>query len=107
MTGIVVLEGANAAGKTTLARHLVERYGARYLHSRPTRDPWRRHVAMLRRAVALSERHLVVLDRHWLSEQVYGRVFGSPAYDLGARCLDRVLRRYGALQSEPTILAAG
>jgi hypothetical protein len=96
--GIVVLEGADASGKTTLARHLVDRYGARYLHSTRRREVWRWHLGALRWAVRESASRLVVLDRLWLSEQVYGQVFrGGPAYDLGARCLDRVLLRYGAV----------
>jgi hypothetical protein len=98
VNGIIVLEGADATGKTTLARHLVERYGARYLHSTARRGVWRWHVGALRLAIRAAESQLVVLDRHWLSEQVYGQVFrGAPAYDLGARCLDRVLLKHGAV----------
>ena len=103
VTGIVVCEGADASGKTTLARHLVERYDARYLHNGIHREMWTRHAGALRRAVRLAETRLVVVDRLWLSELVYGRVFrGGPAYDVGARCFDRVLRRYGAV----TVLCA-
>jgi thymidylate kinase len=102
-TGIVLLEGADASGKTTLARHLVDRYGAKYLHSTVRRDVWRYHTGALRLAVRHSENQLVVMDRHWISELVYGAVFrGAPAYDVGARCFDRVLRRYGAV----TVLCA-
>lgn len=98
VTGIVLLEGADSSGKTTLAKFLVERHGARYLHSTVRREIWRWHVGALRRAIALSRTNLVVLDRLWLSELVYGKVFrGGPAYDVGARCLDRVLRRHGAV----------
>lgn len=96
--GIIVVEGGDCAGKTTLARHLVERYGARYLHSTVRKDIWRWHSGALRLAARLADSQLVVLDRHWLSEQVYGQVFrGAPGYDLGARCLDRVLQRFGAV----------
>jgi hypothetical protein len=97
--GIIVLEGADSSGKTTLAGVLRERYGARYLHSTVRGDIWPWHVGALRLALRhLRAGRLVVLDRHWISELVYGSVFrGGPAYDVGARCLDRVLRRYGAL----------
>jgi len=98
--GIILLEGADASGKTTLARHLVERYGARNLHSTVRGDVWRWHVGALRWAVRLvNTGYLVVMDRLWHSEHVYGPVFrGQPGYGpIGARCLDRVLRRYGAL----------
>ena len=101
--GIILIEGADASGKTTLARHLVETYGARRMHGRIWSNMWRWHVGMLRRAVRLADDGLVVLDRHWLSELVYGQVYrGGPSYDLGARCVDRVLQRAGAV----TVLCA-
>lgn len=97
--GIILLEGADASGKTTLARHLVDRHGARYLHSTVRRDCWRWHLGALRLAERLLKTaNLIVLDRHWISEQVYGATYrGGPQYDLGARCLDRVLQSLNAL----------
>lgn len=96
--GIIVIEGADAAGKTTLARYFVENFGARYLHSTVRRDIWRWHLGALRLAVKLADEHLVILDRHWLSEQAYGQAYrGGPAYDLGARCFDRVMQKHGAV----------
>lgn len=103
MRGIIVLEGADAAGKTTLAECLVERYGAKYLHNGIHAQIWRRHVAALRLACRWAEHHLVVVDRLFLSELAYGEVYrGGPAYDVAARCLDRVLLKHGAL----TVLCA-
>lgn len=96
--GVILIEGADASGKTTLARHLVERYDAKYIHSTVRRDVWKWHLAALRLAHYYSQHGLVVLDRHFLSEQIYGAVYrGGPAYDLGARCFDRVLQSMGAL----------
>lgn len=96
--GVIVLEGGDCSGKTTLAHHLVEQHGARYLHGRIFNDVWRSHVAMVRRALRLADEELVVIDRLFISELIYGRVYrGGPAYDLGARCLDRVLQRVGAV----------
>lgn len=101
--GIVLLEGADSSGKTTLARYFVEKYNASYLHSTIRKEIWRWHVGAIRLAIRRSRDRLVVLDRLWLSELVYGAVFrGGPAYDVGARCLDRVLRRFGAV----TVLCA-
>ncbi len=98
MRGIVLLEGADSSGKSTLARYLVVKHGAKYIHSTVRKDVWRFHVGALRLAIRCSQDRLVVLDRHWISELAYGRVFrGGPAYDVGARCLDRVLRRHGAI----------
>lgn len=59
---------------------------------------WRYHVAMLRLALRKADTQFVVIDRMWLSELFYGAVYrGGPAYDLGARCLDRVAMRAGAV----------
>lgn len=98
MKGIIVLEGADGTGKTTLARELVKRYGAFYIHNGLWPNMWQRHLAAVDLAVKKSQRQLVIIDRLYLSEQIYGQVFrAGPAYDLGARCLDRVLQRHGAL----------
>lgn len=96
--GIILLEGADSAGKTTLARHLAGRYGALNLHSTVRRETYRWHVGALRWAIRAAATRLVVLDRLWISELVYGPIFrGGPTYDVGARCVDRMLRRFGAL----------
>jgi len=98
LCGVVLIEGADYSGKTTLAEALVERFNAYYLHGRIFRRMWLYHVAMLRLALRMADTRLVVIDRHWLSELIYGEVYrGGPAYDLGARCLDRVLMRVGAV----------
>lgn len=96
--GVILLEGADASGKTTLARHLVRVSGGRYLHLGPHEDIWRWHVAALRRVERLAARGLVVLDRHWPSECAYGHEYrAGPKYGAAARCLDRVLMRLGAV----------
>ena len=103
LTGIIALEGADSSGKTTLARYLRDRYNARYLHNTTVADIWCWHVGAARRASRIGRDELIVVDRHWLSELVYGPVFrGQPRYDVGARCLDRVYRRFGAV----TVLCA-
>jgi hypothetical protein len=96
--GIIILEGADSAGKTTLARALLKD-GGHYIHGAVYKDPWRWHVAALRRAARLSQDGLVVIDRNWISHLVYqGEVFGGAQYTgAGARCLDRMFRRYAAL----------
>ncbi len=97
--GIILLEGADASGKTTLARLLCREHQARYLHSTVRRDVWRWHLGALRYATRESLDRLVVLDRLHLSELVYGTVFrGRVEYgNVGLRCLDRVLRRFCCL----------
>lgn len=97
--GIILLEGADASGKSTLADLLIKHHQARYLHSTVRRDIWRWHLGALRFATDECDRRLVVLDRLHLSELVYGTVFrGGVAYgNAGLRCLDRVLRRFCCL----------
>ena len=96
--GIILLEGADCSGKTALAQHLVDRYDARYLHCRVFTNTWKGHVAMVRLALRWADEGLVVIDRLWIAELVYGQVYrGGPSYDLGARCLDRVLQRAGTV----------
>jgi hypothetical protein len=55
-------------------------------------------MASLRWAVRESQRRLVVIDRHWVSECIYARVYrGGTAVGADLRALHRVLLRYGAL----------
>jgi len=97
--GIIVLDGADSSGKTTLARYFVEHYGARYLHVGPSDRVWLYHLAAFRRAERLAAAgELVVMDRHWMSECVYGSVYrGGSAYPVTARCFDRLWIRSAAV----------
>lgn len=97
--GIVILEGADGAGKTTLAHALLlaAAGGGTYVApTGPTADQratdWARYDA----AMASSHDGLVVADRWHLSEAVYGQVFrGGPAYDVAS--LDAALTAAGAV----------
>lgn len=79
---IICVEGADNSGKTTLCKHLVNQHGARYMHARVWKEMVRWHSGIMRYAIKLHERgELVVLDRHWISEFIYGPVFRhKPAY---------------------------
>lgn len=81
--GVILLEGPDACGKTTLAQHFVDNYGAHYIHSTwspilETRMEQYLDYAM-DIAYLVSQNQLVVLDRHWLSELVYTDVFREDA----------------------------
>jgi len=97
--GILVLEGADASGKTTLARWLVRHRAARYLHLGPYRDVWKWHVGAYVYAQKLAAAgNLVVVDRHWPSECLYGGVYrGGSAYPVSARVFDRLWLRSAAI----------
>jgi hypothetical protein len=96
--GIIVLEGPDCSGKTTLAKKLCELYDGYYMHLRVHKDMWKWHTAALRLATKKSHDKLVVLDRHWPSEGVYGPVFrGKSAYSPHERSIDRVLLKHAAI----------
>jgi len=96
--GIVILEGADGTGKTTLARALETHYGAAYIHGRYYPRAWPYHLAMLRAACRESQKRLVVVDRHWISEAIYGRVYRGVGEHLAlARMFYRIWYRFGAL----------
>lgn len=81
--GIVVLEGADGSGKTRLANHFREKYGARYMHSRIWKDRILWDSTMMRRAerFVCDRGELVIFDRMWPSELIYGPIFrGGAAY---------------------------
>ena len=95
---VIVLEGADCAGKTTLANFLVKRWDAAYVHATyrfPTRM-FDYHTAIMNKVIKLSETQPVVLDRWWPSELIYAEAFrnGSPWPMIG-RLLDRVALKQG------------
>lgn len=77
--GIVILDGPDASGKTTLANKLIQLNNNRgiILHATyrfkdkiPTY-----HAALLRKAYKLSKKDLVIIDRLHVSEYIYAKVF--------------------------------
>lgn len=97
--GIVILEGADCSGKTTLADAIRRAAGAHgYEHCGISDDVWGLHIGVAGKAGHLSDDMLMIIDRLWLSEQVYGHAYrDGPAYDYGARFLDRCLTAAGAV----------
>lgn len=77
--GIVILDGPDAAGKTTLAERLIEMNQGngiilhatyRFKDKIPTY-----HGVLLRKAIKLSKKTLVIIDRLHISEYIYAKVF--------------------------------
>lgn len=98
--GLLLLEGSDGTGKTTLAQHFVERYGAHYLHLtyRFPNRMWTYHAAALHRACKLSQDRLVVLDRQWVSEGIYANVYrGGSRWHHGGRMFDRVIQKHAGI----------
>lgn len=82
MKGIIILEGQDASGKTTLANKLLKSYKGIYIHAtyRFKNKMPIYHAALLRKALKLSKNQLVIIDRLHISEYIYAKVFrgGTP-----------------------------
>lgn len=77
---IIMLEGPDQSGKTTLALRLIQRVKAIYDHgSRPSNgDFLNYHLDKIQHAVNQAEfGHIVVLDRCYISHEVYGNLFDN------------------------------
>ncbi len=78
-TGIIILEGPDGCGKTTLANHFIEKYDAKYIHltwSKELEEKMDKYqIESLLEAERLSKDHLVIIDRLWISEIVYSDVY--------------------------------
>lgn len=100
MKGIVIVEGCDGTGKTTIAKFLCKKFGGHYIHNTyrwPTKMPVY-HTAALHRAIKLAEEKLVVIDRLWMSEAIYAAVYrnGSPWPHMG-RIIDRIVMKHAGL----------
>ena len=102
MKGIIILDGPDCCGKTTLQNFLVKEYDAWELHlTYPAPAPMNMLEYQTREmmyAIGLSQNNLVVVDRHWISEQIYAKVFrgGSP-WPMMGRLMQRVWMRFSAV----------
>ncbi len=101
MSYIIILEGPDGTGKTTLAQRLVKDHGATYIHQGWSKgvDWGLRHLATMRRAARLASLGKpVVVDRLWLSGEIYGSVFRGKSDDRDyARLIQRIGLTHGAL----------
>lgn len=97
---IIVLEGADCSGKTTLAKRMVQKWDASYLHA-TYRWPdcmFTYHAAILERALKLAKKGPVIIDRWWPSELIYSDVFRNGSkWPLIGRQMDRLALKYGIL----------
>ncbi len=93
LPGLIILEGADAAGKTTLAKKIVElNPNAHYMNLTRKKGSavWDYQLGVLMFALKkLRQGHLVVVDRHWISE--------ASEFPVAARVFDRIIRRFGGV----------
>lgn len=104
MTRLVILEGPDGGGKSTLASAIIdaceEDRGLRVVHHGPyieDDNPFDRYLAPMY-SVALT-RTQAVFDRSWLSEPIYGRAYRNGLDRLGTqvRMLERLALGLGAV----------
>lgn len=106
---IVILEGPDGGGKSTLVEKLAdELYLSRFskvhvTHHGPyphLKNPSVVYLASLRRRQHQGNQELVILDRSWLSEPIYGEVLRGGKDRVGVasrRMLERVALKCGAM----------
>jgi len=95
---VIVLEGADCAGKSTLGEFLRGKWGGALIHAtyRFPNQMFDYHTALLEKVLKLREQGPVILDRWWPSELIYADVFrGGSRWPMGGRMLDRVALKHG------------
>lgn len=100
LTGLVILDGPDGVGKTTLGKELAKRFDGHYMHLtyRHKDRMFTYHTAALHRAVKLSATKLVVIDRLWLSEICYANAYrGGSSWPLMWRMMERVIHKVGGI----------
>ena len=95
---IIILDGPDGTGKTTLAERMCTELNAEYLH---LTYRWKErifdyHTAAIR--YAARKRRPIVIDRWWPSEAVYSKAFrGGSDWPLQGRMCDRVAKKFGVI----------
>ena len=99
---LIILEGPDGSGKSTLAPILAQLYNGRVIHHGTYKDldgPALARTYVDSLMPALVEGQTIILDRCWLSEPIYGKVFRAGADRLGpvvTAMLNRLAMRAGA-----------
>jgi len=94
MSRIIVLEGADASGKSTLAKKLVEAFNGEYVKfSQPVKPPYEEYLHFL---LNHDQSKTYILDRFMYGELVYGPIFrGAAGFSmLDLNYLEMVLMRF-------------
>lgn len=72
---IIVIDGPDACGKTTWAQEFCRLFDGRYMHLTLRKKMLEHQVVSLHLASKWALECPVVIDRHWISEQIYGGVY--------------------------------
>lgn len=87
---LLIVEGPDGSGKTTFCKSIAEANNGIYVHSTYWKgmNAYQYHIKQLRDSITeaqLNDKNLIVMDRLFLSEGVYGDVFrDGPSYDVDA-----------------------
>lgn len=74
MNNIIILEGENKTGKTTLANYFVDKYKFKVLKcSQPSGDPYIEYMEIIKKLGRMNKK--IVVDRFYLGEFVYGPIY--------------------------------
>jgi thymidylate kinase len=81
---IVIVEGVDCSGKSTLIKKLMDKHlNNMYIHNAVADDIYKLHYDSIEAACLASKTHWVFIDRLHLSEKVYGTVFrNGPSYNI-------------------------
>lgn len=98
---IIILEGPDCSGKTTLANELMKKYkNCVYIHNVVSLDIATLHISAWFNAINLSDEFTVIIDRLHLSEEIYGTIFRNKvAYDTKAfdKRISKIMNVYKVL----------
>lgn len=99
--GLIILDGPDASGKTTLADSIVRMYDGMSIHLTYNAEVAPRmydyQKEALEEALIEAKDKIVVIDRHWMSEAIYANVFrgGSPWPQMGKEFDETIVKNAG------------
>jgi hypothetical protein len=101
MAHVIILEGPDGAGKTTLAQYLVKHANFQYVHSgppKPGEDLLLTYASTLDSAIRINKD--VVIDRLYAGESIYGPVIRKHDHlgEEGQKIMQRIVRGQGVLE---------
>lgn len=77
---IIIIEGPDGAGKTTLAKYLNEGFNIPVLHRTKPKDEEEKKTMMRGYLDDIQEQRSIVWDRCWYSEMVYGPIMRDKSW---------------------------